>query len=94
MLSEAQRLAREVALAEIVRALVEAGADLNQARESGATPLHAASYKGHLAVVKYLVEAGADLNPGNYEGSTPLALACRAGHKKVVAYLKRAGATA
>ena len=42
---------------EVVRALVEAGADLNQARENGTTQ-HVASYDGHLDVVKYLVEAG------------------------------------
>ena len=74
--------------------LAEAGADLNQARENGATPLHAASCKGHLDMVKYLVEAGADLNPGNYEGGTPLALARQAGQKKIGAFLKRAGAMA
>ena len=79
---------------EVVRALVEAGADLNQARENGTTPLHVASYDGHLDVVKYLVETGADINSSNYEGGTPLALARQGSLKKVVAYLKRAGATA
>ncbi len=42
---------------EVVQALVEAGANLNQAK-SGATPLLVASYNDHMDVMRYLAEAG------------------------------------
>ena len=42
----------------MVRLLVEAGADKNQAMKDGATPLHIASQKGHGEVVSLLIEAG------------------------------------
>ena len=38
-------------MVEVVRALAEAGADLNQAMNDGATTLYIASQKGHVDVV-------------------------------------------
>ena len=40
---------------DIVKALLEAGADRNQAMNSGATPLFIAAEKGHLDVVEMLL---------------------------------------
>ena len=45
-----------------MRALIEAGADVNKARDNGVTPLFIAAHKGHEAVVRALIEAGADVN--------------------------------
>ena len=44
-----------------MRALIEAGADVNKARDISATPLFVAAEKGHEAVVRALIEAGADV---------------------------------
>ena len=48
---------------EVVRALVGAGADLDQCNRSGVTPLsNAARRRGHVEVVRAVLEAGADFN--------------------------------
>ena len=46
----------------MVKALIEAGADVNKADNGGWTPLYRAAQNGHEAVVKALIEAGADVN--------------------------------
>jgi cytohesin len=43
----------------VVRALIEAGADVNKAIYNGVTPLHIAAQRGHHAVVRALLAAGA-----------------------------------
>jgi ankyrin repeat protein len=43
----------------VVRALLEAGADINIARNDGATPLYIAAQKGHAAIVTMLRDSGA-----------------------------------
>src|SRR5262245_65552 len=45
----------------IVKKLVELGADVNLYAEVGGSPLDEAASEGHLAVVKYLIEHGASL---------------------------------
>ena len=43
----------------VVRALIEAGADVNKATDNGGTPLVVAVKSGHETVVRALIEAGA-----------------------------------
>jgi ankyrin repeat protein len=43
----------------VVRALIEAGADINKSRDIGVTPLFVAAQKGHEAIVQILKDAGA-----------------------------------
>ncbi|KAL5510667.1 hypothetical protein EMCRGX_G006253, partial [Ephydatia muelleri] len=47
---------------DIVKTLIEAGANINKATKKGGSSLGAASYKGHLNIVKTLIEAGANLD--------------------------------
>ena len=78
---------------DIVRYLVERGADFNQADKWGQTPLHAAAYNGHIEVVRYLIEGkGADFNLADRWNQTPLHLAACYGHTEVVRYLIERGA--
>ena len=43
---------------EVVRVLLEQGADIDKARDDGATPLYIASEEGHVEVVSVLLEQG------------------------------------
>jgi ankyrin repeat protein len=47
---------------ELVKLLVEKGANVNDANDHGITPLHGAGYKGANKVVQYLVDRGANLS--------------------------------
>jgi ankyrin repeat protein len=71
---------------DMVKLLLEAGADVNAVYEHGrttslhrgqrrATPLHWAVSKGPIDMVKLLLEAGADVNVTNVYGDTPLHMA-------------------
>ena len=47
---------------DTVRALIEAGADLDKrSKDNGSTALHVAARYGHAEVVKILIGAGADI---------------------------------
>ena len=62
-------------LLEIVRVLVELGADVNSAGEHQWTALHGAAYKGVDPVVQFLVEKGAKMDVFDEYGQTPLSIA-------------------
>src|SRR5690625_2675294 len=57
---------------QIIRILLEKGADVNISNNSQNTPLHWAALNGHLEAVKILVEAGANLNALNFREQVPL----------------------
>ncbi len=60
----------------VIRALVDAGADVNGKNDYGDTPLHlAARGNENLAMTRALVEAGADVDGKNGYGDTPLHIA-------------------
>ena len=59
---------------EIVRLLIEAGADVNRTTEDLNTPLHWAAREGHPREVELLLAAGADPNARDSENRTPLDL--------------------
>ena len=74
---------------EIVRILVNAGADLNikSSRGSDPTPLHIAVQDGNAELVRILVDAGADpniRNHSNYGRQTPVDIAIGKGYLEIV----------
>ena len=59
--------------AEVVKALVEAGADVNQINPGDkSTPLVVATINGHFDIGAYLLEHGADPNLASDNGVAPL----------------------
>ncbi len=84
----------------VIRALVEAGADVNRAVTvsnpvySGMTPLMAAcgDSSGSVAAVQALLEIGADLNARDSLGRTAHDCAAICGHTDIVAYFVAIGA--
>lgn len=60
---------------EASRVLVELGADVNGATETGWTPLHAVAFLGANTLLEFLAEKGANVNVKNGCGQTPLSLA-------------------
>jgi len=75
-----------------VRALIEAGADVNAKDVRGATALHQAAYGNNAAVAALLIEAGADVNAKNVRGATALHQAAYGNNVAVAAVLIEAGA--
>jgi ankyrin repeat protein len=59
---------------DIVKALIDAGADIQKQGQFGYTALHAAAQNGHLDVVQALVKYGASVNCKNEDGDIPLIL--------------------
>ncbi|XP_059168430.1 serine/threonine-protein phosphatase 6 regulatory ankyrin repeat subunit B-like [Physella acuta] len=75
---------------EIVRLLVDNGADVNYT--SLTTPLHESCKDGCFELVKMLVQAGADVNKTDYPGDSPLCISTRRGKIDIVQFLVENGA--
>jgi ankyrin repeat protein len=78
---------------------MEAGADVNKARNNGAMPLLMAAQFGNETLVRALIKAGADVNRASENGGTPLRISmtpvlntARGNHAAVVQILKDKGA--
>jgi len=79
--------------ADEVRALINAGADINaNANELEITPLHGAATFGKLEAIKVLINAGADIEARNKNDETPLHFAACTGGAGVTKVLINAGA--
>ena len=80
---------------EVVRLLLEKGADINSRNLFGETSLDIACYKGHLEIVRLLLERGADMGAQKAKQTphqTSLHFACSASHFDVVQLLLEKGA--
>jgi len=77
---------------DIVRYLVEQGADIEKADSYGHTPLINASIFGHLEVVRYLLEQGAKRDKATDFGMTSLHHAAQNGHLEIAKLLMVYGA--
>ncbi|RHZ43334.1 ankyrin repeat domain-containing protein [Aspergillus thermomutatus] len=71
----------------IVKMLVEAGADLEAKNASDETPLTRAAINGSTSAVRLLLEKGANIESRDQSGFSPLLLAAWKGHTPVVCLL-------
>jgi len=72
---------------EIVKMLLEGGADANAKQERGFAPLHDAAANGHLALVQLLVSHKARADARSEDGKTPGEMAAERGHGQVAEWL-------
>src|SRR3984957_705405 len=77
---------------DVLRALIQKKADVNQAEAEGAIALHWASYHDDLNSADLLIHAGAKVNAANDLGATPLWAASQNGSAAMVRKLLDAGA--
>ncbi|MCB0642846.1 MAG: ankyrin repeat domain-containing protein [Phaeodactylibacter sp.] len=73
----------------LLKLLVESGAQVNCSQANGVTPLHSAAHLGQLEMVVYLLDRGANPSARMTDGSTPLDLARKDQQEKVVALLEQ-----
>ena len=72
---------------DMVKSLVNYGADPNVATKAGLTPMHQAAARGNLDMVKDLVQAGAEVNAVAENGRTPIFYAAERGKASTVNFL-------
>ena len=85
--SSALHLAAVEGHLNLVKFLVEQGAEVEVTNNDGFTPLHAAAAKGYMEIVKFLVEQGAGIEVTSNDGSTPLHMAAENDHIEIVEFL-------
>jgi hypothetical protein len=77
---------------EVIRFLIEHGAEINARTDAGDTPLHWAAVDNRLNAAKLLLAEGADINPKDKDGNTPLHWAAARGHVEMTELLIAHGA--
>ncbi len=79
---------REGSPMEIVKLLLENGADVNALDGNRATPLHEACWHRDRAMAAFLIERGAELEVKDIQGRTPLSVARREEEQAIVKLLE------
>jgi len=77
---------------DVVRLMLEGGADAKRANAVQRTALHMAAWSGYLEVCRLLLDCGAKVDPQDKLKETPLHDAARQGHLSVVKLLVERGA--
>lgn len=78
---------------EIIKLLIEEGADVNAANEEGEAPLWTASLHGDMEIIELLIKKGADVNTcDNKFRITPLHMVAELGQIEIVELLLENGA--
>lgn len=67
----------------MIEVLLDAGADPNEEKEGGWTPLLGAANQGYQQLVELLLKSGADPSHRNRSGDTALSIAERRGHTRI-----------
>ncbi|XP_076253776.1 uncharacterized protein LOC143192364 isoform X4 [Rhynchophorus ferrugineus] len=88
----ALHVAARLGQAQVVKVLLESGANADQADIDGWTPLRAAAWGGHTEVVEMLVRHGCALDSVDAENRTALRAAAWSGHEEIVKILLQNGA--
>ena len=83
---------REAKVVEIVRRLLEHGADPNVRLPGGSTALHEASSWGSPEVARLLLSYGANIDEKDEAGETPFQVASSRGHDEIMKLLLEQGA--
>jgi ankyrin repeat protein len=78
---------------ELIKLLVNRGADVRAKNSIGFTALDAAVYSGNKEAVELLITKGADMNTKSKLGTTPLLFSVTRGHKEVLEILINKGAS-
>jgi ankyrin repeat protein len=79
--------AAEYGHVEVVKILLEKGANIGAQNQNGYTPLHFAAEYGHVEVVKILLEKGANIEAQNQNAYTTLHFAAEKGNFAVIKIL-------
>ena len=79
---------------DILRSMVEKGADVNAKTDDGHTALMSAAYNGKDDAVNILLDKGADINAAASDGATALDFAIDQEQKKIITVLEAHGAEA
>ena len=74
---------------EIMRLLMDNGADINAADAFGERPLHYAADAGHMEAVRQLIERGAQVNAVDSDHRTAADSATSEGHAEIARFLRR-----
>ncbi len=77
---------------DIVKYLIDMGAEVNITGLDGCTPLHSAAGQNAVAIIGMLIKKGAVIEAHDGWGNTPLHIACRSGSRKAVEILLFQGA--
>ena len=84
--------ARAVTMAQIVAALIDAGATVNARSKGGLTALHFAARHNEPEIAELLISVGAQVNARDPKGATPLHYASQKGGEEMIQVLLSAGA--
>jgi hypothetical protein len=90
--NRALHLASLYGFRQIVKLLLDAGADVRAKSRHGDTALHDAILNNHKPVAELLIAAGADLTARGSNKETPLALAVERNRKAIAELLRKHGA--
>jgi len=75
----------------MVKLLINRGANIKAKTKEGITPLYSAASSGKVKILDLLIKKGADPNSRNKHGKTPLFAAVESGNGRVVAFLIKNG---